>query len=351
MSDPNLCAFDAEGRVLVISDGRQVLVHGGADESPRWKHDLGADLVGLAAAGDAVMALESTGTVRFWAMVAGSPIGVVELGTPATALAAARTKALCAAVVPEGVAVVERGAEPRILPSPGACAVAFTADGARLAIGGQDGEVRILTAAGEAVGTSKLEGAVSSLCWSPAGMWIATTGDRVLRILPEGGPPEPITRAGGMAPDCVTASSEGNMLAVRLTPDIVMALAYPSKETAVQLRYLERKASGVAFGPGRLLGVALVGGDGNIVDIPEKQLRRTDTFPGRTHNRWLVSTLIAPDVVLPPLPSKPAAARPGPAANAPSLDGKAAKSETSPWVWLGLGAALLAVALVLSQCM
>jgi WD40 repeat protein len=350
MPAPNLCAFDASGRVIVISDGRQVLVHGGSDEAPLWKRDLDADLVGLAAAGDAVATLESSGKVSFWAIDGGAPLGVVTvLGSP-TALSAARERARFAAVLPGGVAVVERGGEPRIIALEGASAAAFTDDGARLAVGAASGEVKIVTAAGDPVGTSRLDGAVTSLCWSSAGMWIVTTGDRVLRLAPEGGPPEPITRAGGMAPDCVSASGDGTMLAVRLTPEIVMALAYPSKETVVQLRYIERTVSGVAFGPGRLLGVGLVGGDGNIVDIPAEQLRRTDTFPGRTHNRWLVSTMIKPGL-LPPATGKPIGAAKGTAVAGPRA-GTAlpAKPRSTSAVWLGIAALLVVVAVVLSRC-
>src|SRR5262249_19208389 len=79
-------------------------------------------------------------------------------------------------------------------------------EGDVLALGSGTGEVKIVRASGDPVGTSKLEGCVTSLCWSPAGFWIATSGDRVLRIAPEGGAPEHITRAGGMTPDCASAS-------------------------------------------------------------------------------------------------------------------------------------------------
>ena len=171
-------------------------------------------------------------------------------------------------------------------------------------------------------------------------MWLVTTGDRVLRIGPEGGPAEPVTRAEGMTPDCVSASEDGSMFAVRLTPEIVMALAFPSRETVVQLRYLERKVSGVAFGPDRLLGVGLVGGDGNVVDIPAEQLRRTDTFPGRVHNRWLVSTVIKPGL-LPPASGKrlsasklraPAPSSAPPTGRCSRAVSRGTSDGSSPWV-------------------
>lgn len=344
MTAPNLCAFAASGRVLVVSDGQQVLVHRGTDEAPLWKREVETSLVGLAALRDAVVTLESSGALRFWAVDGGAPLGVVSLNGSPTGLAAARERAVCAAVLPGGVALVERGGEPRLLPLEGATAAAFTDDGMRLALGAASGEVRIVTAAGAPVGASQIDGPVTSLGWSSAGMWLVTTGDRVLRIGPEGGPAEPVTRAEGMTPDCVSASEDGSMFAVRLTPEIVMALAFPSRETVVQLRYLERKVSGVAFGPDRLLGVGLVGGDGNVVDIPAEQLRRTDTFPGRVHNRWLVSTVIKPGL-LPPASGKRLSASKV-RAPAPS----SAPPTSTLGVWLGVAAVLVGAALALSQC-
>ena len=347
MAKPNLCAFDAQGRVLVVFDGREMLVHGGSDEAPLWKRNLDDDPVGVAAAVDAVVSLDASGKLRWWSFAGGEPVGEAHVGGAPLALASARAHSACAVVLPDGVAVIsERGAPPRTLALDGATAAALTHDGARLAMGSRSGAVQIVTTAGEPVGASKLEEAVTSLCWSPAGFWIATSGDRVLRIPADGGEVDSITRAGGMAPSCVSASADGCMFAARLTDDITMALAYPSRETVVQLRYIGRTVGGVAFGPGHLLGVALEGGDGNIVDIPEEQLRRTDTFPGRTHNRWMVSTNIHPGA-LPPGHLGAPRGGPGPG---PSAVAAAPASKSHVGVWIALGGALVVVAIVLSQC-
>src|SRR6202012_156020 len=115
--------------------------------------------------------------------------------------------------------------------------------------------------------------------------WVATSGDRVLRVPATGGEPEHITRARDMEVDCASASTDGGMLAFRLNDTTLMALTYPAREKAVQLIYGDRKVRRLAFGKGPRLGVGLVGGDGNIADIPRGGLFRTDTFPGRTHNR------------------------------------------------------------------
>ncbi|MFT3774641.1 MAG: hypothetical protein QM820_55525 [Minicystis sp.] len=347
MPTPNLCAYDAAGRVLVLCDGRQVLVHGGADEAPLWKRDLDADPVGFGAAGDAVITLDSAGKLAFWHITEGEPLTTIDVTPNPRALGVARQRALCAVVVADGVTLVERGVAPRTLKLGGATAAALNDDGTRLAMGNAAGEVQIVTASGDPVGKSQLDGAVTSLCWSAAGFWIATCGERVLRIEPAGGEFEHITRAGGMAPDCVSASLDGRLFAARLTENLMMALAYPSRETAVQLRYPTRKVTGVAFGPGHRLGVALDLGDGNFVDIPNEQLLRTDTFPGRTHNRWMVATLIKSQGT--PAGATPAAAAGAPA-TAPLTASPATASKSSAGMWLGIIGALIGIAIVLSRC-
>jgi hypothetical protein len=193
----------------------------------------------------------------------------------------------------------------------------------------------------------QLEEPVTSLCFSPAGFWIATGGERVFRVAEDAASVEQITRAGGMTPDCVCASTDGSMFAARLSETVVIALALPSRDTAVQLVYMDRKIAGVAFGPERLLGVGLLAGDGNIVDITEKQLRRTDTFPGRTHNRWMVSTTIKPEV-LPPAPPRAGLRNGSPAAaNESALANPAGLSLAG---WLGILGGLVAFAVALSMC-
>ena len=348
MPTPNLFAYDPIGSVLVIGDDHEVLVHRGADEAPKWRHRIDGDLVGLGAGGDTVITLENKGKLIFWSGADGAVQETIALGKEATSLAVTRNGSKCAVVVPDAILIVCRDTAPVELPASGATAAAWSRDGARLAVGDADGTVRVLSAAGEAVGATRIAEAepVTSLCFSPAGFWIATGGDRVFRVAEDGSGVEQITRAEGMTPDCACASTDGSMLAVRLSDTVVIALAYPSRETAVQLSYMERTIAGVAFGPDRLLGVGLVGGDGNIVDVQEKQLRRTDTFDGRTHNRWLVSTVIKPEV-LPPAPAKS-----GLRAATPDVPERApfAPAGLSILGWMGIIGALVALAVALNMC-
>ncbi len=347
MPAPNLFAYDPTGSVLVVFDGKEVLVHGGTDEAPRWRHHVDGELVGLGAGGDAVITLESQGKLTFWSGADGVVLETIALGEAAQSLAVTRNGAACAVVAHGAVLVVTRGSAPRKLEAPGATAAAWSRDGARLAIGDASGAVRIVSSTGDAVSAAQLEEPVTSLCFSPAGFWIATGGERVFRVAEDGASVEQITRADGMTPDCVCASTDGSMVAMRLRETVVIALALPSRDTAVQLVYTDRKIAGVAFGPERLLGVGLLDGDGNIVDITEKQLRRTDTFPGRTHNRWMVSTTIKPEV-LPPAPARAGLRNGSPAAASESAIANPAGLPLAGW--LGILGALIAFAIALSMC-
>lgn len=341
MPAPNLFAYDPIGTVLVVCDGKEVLVHHGADEAPRWRHNVNGDLVGLGAGGDTVISLEASGKLTFWSGAEGAVLETIALDEAALSLAVTRNGSACAVVVAGAILVVTRGSAPHRIEAPGATAAAWSRDGARIAIGDATGAVRVVAQSGDAVGTSKVDAAVTSLCYSPAGFWIATAGERVHRVAEDGASVEPITRVGGMAPDCVCASTDGSMFAARLSETVVVALALPSRDTAVQLIYMDRAVAGVAFGPDRLLGVGLVGGDGNIIDITEKQVRRTDTFQGRTHNRWMIKTTIKPEV-LPPASPRAAVQRAATASVSPGglpLAG-----------WLGILGALIAFAIALSMC-
>jgi hypothetical protein len=352
-------AYEPSGRVIVVFDGKEVLVHGGGDESPQWRKELEADILGLAAKGDVVVTLEAGGRISWWGAASGEPLGSVTSGEQAFALAAARNAAVFLAVLPGGVEIVEQGKLVRSIPFRGpVTAAAFRDDGDRIAVGSEDGEVAIVTRDGTPVGTSKLDGPVSSLCFCPAGFWIATWGERMVRVEAEGGPPKPITRAGGMAPDWVCTSSDGSLFAMRVKPRMVMAYGYPPGEQVVQLDYFDRQVAGLAFGPGRRLGVGLVGGDGNIADIPAGQLLRTDTFPGRKHNSWMLGMNIDPSAApkaapvpapetRPEPPARPQGRAPRPDSEPPAV---VPASSQFPWVWVGAAiAVLLAIVVAMTR--
>ncbi|NUO53484.1 MAG: hypothetical protein HOV80_31930 [Polyangiaceae bacterium] len=323
MVSRNLLAFDSSGPRLAIADGDDLLVHGGPDETPQWTRKLQAKAVGVGAGGGMVVTLDDSGLLTWWSG-SGEVLGTTPLGDAPLALAGAPDGQACVVLYADRIVLVEHGAAARTLRIPEVTAAAFSADGGRVAIGNAAGLVKIMTFAGEPIGETQLETGVRSLAASPKGTWYATAGERVLKLDAQATSVQRVTRAGGFTPDCLSVSEDGLLFAVRLNDNLVMSLEDPPDETIAQIRYPERKATGVAFGRGHVFHIGLDGGDANYVDIGQKQLRRTETFAGREHVRWLVGvTLNAPKPAPAAAPSKPAAA-PAP---------KAAPAAKGPEAW------------------
>ena len=351
MVSPSLCAFDPSGSSLAVTDGDELLVYGGLEDEPRWARTLPSRIVGLGAGEGSVTTYEARGVLSWWSG-SGEVYASTTVGDDGLALATARDGQACAVVFPDRVVLVERGAASRTVRIPEATAAAFSFDGGRVAVGTASGRLEILTFAGERLGGSMLEAGVRSLASSPRGSWYAASGDRIVRINATGGEPSRVTRATGLTPDCLCVSDDGTLFAVRLDDHTVIALSDPPTQNVVQLVYPSRTATGLAFGAGRVLGVALDGGDANYVDIPNKELRRTDTFSHREHVRWLVQVGIHPEAAPPPgvvAPSTPPprATEPSPLRTpTPSRDPAAISTTNGRRSWLigGLSLALLVVA-------
>ncbi len=357
MVSQNLVAFDSAALTLVLADGDDLHVHGGPEEKPRWVRTAPARLLAVGAGGGLVTTLDARGVLTWWTG-SGEVYSSSTLDDAAFGLATAPDGQACAVLFPDRVVLVERGAASRTLRIEDATAAAFSADGGRVAIGTRTGAVRIVTFAGEPFGEAQVEATVTSLAASPKGSWYLTSGDRVLRLEAQGGEAQRITRAGGYAPDCVAVSTDGSLFAVRLDASITIALSDPPKETVAQLRYPERTITGVAFAPGRVMLVGLDKGDANYADIPREELRRTETFEGRSVNRWMVSVNLDAAAAGPPPTAAPAPSaspaspaplpRPGPAAwrEAPTLPApeKPVSGGAKSWVLGVLSVALLAAA-------
>lgn len=298
MATTNLVAFDRKGAVIVVCDGAEILVHGGDDERPLWRKTLSASIVGLGAAGAEVVALEEGGRLSWFRAMNGEPLGEATFdGARALAMALDGHDGRVGVLVEDAVVIATRGQESRRIAVSGASAVAFSDDGARIAIGSTDGKVRIFAAGEIREGEVELGAPVASICWNAKGLWIASADERVYSVERDGSRAAQMTRAGGMKPDCLTCSADGALLGMRLDAKTVVVLVLPSKDTVATFAYLDREVGGVAFGPAALLGIALVGGDGNIMDLANDAVKRTDTHPGRTHNRWMLRSSIEASLV------------------------------------------------------
>lgn len=354
MAAPNLFAYDSTGTVLAMVDGAEILAHSGADESPLWMQACDDRVVGVGATKSEIVTLDAQGRLVWWEAREGKRLATTELGDPAAALAVARD-GTCAVALPERVVITRRGEAAHVaeLAVATAHALAWSDDGARLAVGTEQGSVKVFEATGgEPVGTADIEETVRSIAWNAAGFWIATAGERVLRIAADGAGSEPITRAGGKSPDLVTCSADGSRFAICLDEITVVVLAYPSRDTVATLGYIERQVVGLAFGPDPWLGVGLDKGDGNKVNLETEAVHRTDTQPGREHHSWLLSAAFDTGKTAEKTPGTGAArdeeSAPSPAPTAPTAPTAEASIKGQTLVWIGL--IVIGLAVAISRC-
>lgn len=347
----NVFAFDPRGAVLVVADGAEVLVHGGDDERPLWRRTQSAAIIGLGAAADMVAVLEEGGRISLFRAMTGEPLESVTEASASSLVMAADGRV--AVVVEGGIAIVTRGQTARRLAVEDASAVAFSKDGSRIAVGTQSGKVSVFDTftLGTPDGTAEVGPSIRSICWNAKGFWIASGDDRIFEVAANAGTATQMTRAGGMKPDCLTCSQDGALLGVRLDEKTVVALVLPSKDTVGSFIYLDREASGVAFGPGPKLGIGLVGGDGNIMDLANDGVLRTDTHPGRTHNRWMLKASIESHLV--PAATKAlgqkSAPRQTPGSAAPVAPARPAESSKAVYVAIGVLVAIGALMMLVAR--
>jgi len=336
-------AYSPTGSSLVLADGAEVLVHAGDDESPRWRRALDEEVAAVGATDDAVVALTASGKLAFWREADGEPIGEVALAAAPGALAVG-PGAVCAVALGEEVTVVGQDGARRALPIAGATALAWSGDGGRIAAGNGEGRVQVLSAEdGAVIGSAELGVPVRSLAWNAGGFWIAAGGEQVFRLDEGGGEYAQMTRAPGMAPDCVACSADGALVALRLGPTRVLALVLPSKDTAATVEYVDREVVGIGFGPAPYLGIGLDRGDANKIDLRTQAVHRTDPHPGRPRTRWLLSVSIDP-TSLPPAHGAPPGAAAG-AEREPPLPATHAAVQRAVAVAL----AIVAVVILLSR--
>lgn len=328
----NLFAFSSDGTLMVLRDGREILVHRGSDDAPLWAHTLESEPVGLGAGPRGVVALESSGRLTWW-NAQGESLHAAELG-PASGFAVTQDGDRVAALLSGRVALVRREQPPESMEASGITAIAWSQGGEHLALGYESGELRIVTLTGETVATGKAKGAIASVCCATNDSWLATSGDGIFCLDVASATFERTVRLEGPV-DCVAISPSGDLVGVRVRDDEVAILTNPRMEPAGMLLYPERKVEGVAFGPQDVVGVALVGGDANVFDARTPSLRRTDPFGHRQLNRWLVmaDSKLTKGTSAPQDPPK----REAPSPEASAGQARAVRNMSFGIVWLLIG--------------
>lgn len=335
----SLFDYDPEGHSLVLADGRELLVHDGGTEAPRWRTELGARLVGVGSNLLSIVSLDEVGRLTLWSHETATEVRSLDLGVPATALVH-DAEGRCGAVHPGGV-VTAVGGDPIEHAVPGATAAAFGADG-QLLVGTADGSLHRFDAEGNPTGSAQVPGAVADVAWNAGGFFLVANGGSVHRV--DGLEVSHVTNAPEGAPVRGVASSpDGSRIALHVGDQQVFVLTYPARETEGHAAYGDRTINGIAFGPGDWFGVGLDGGDGNKFHLRTGATHRTDTHPGRQHNRWvLMSGFGHPEEP----PARQAPAQPAPLPTAATLGPPEPGMPMGMKVFLGVAILLLVVSLV-----
>lgn len=292
MTPSQLFAYAPDGNTIVLAEGNELLVHDGQDESPRFRHTLNAPIFAVFATVKTVIALDESGAVSLFNPAKDEILKTLESGGAPTAFAA-HADGRIAVGLDAAIVLFDGDGSKREINIASASALAFSGDASLLAAGKSDGSIQVISAeSGESVAQTNIGEPVRSIAWNAGNFWIASGGDRVFRIEQDGDQHDQLTRASGMNPDCIVCSPDGSLLGMRLDAATVVVLAYPSKNTAATIQYIERKAYGLAFGPAPYFGIGMDLGDGNKINLSTKAVHRTDTHPGRDHHRWMLSVAI-----------------------------------------------------------
>jgi hypothetical protein len=339
-----MIAYDGSGHTLVLADGAELLVHDGPSEGPRWRRQCAGPLVAVGTTGKEVIAVSRGGEITWFAADREEVHAKASAGELVRA-AAVSPEGHVLVVTPGGVQVFKNGGAAGVqVAVPGASAVAWGPGGKFLVVdeGGKIGEFAADGAPGP---TAQLDGPPVAAAHNARGFWVVATAQKLVRF--QDRQLHHLTNAPDDMPvRAVACAGDGSAIALALGESLMIVLSWPERDTVGQLRYLDRKVEGMAFGPAPWLAVALDGGDGNKLDLQSGGLHRTDTQPGRQHRRWMVQVSVNPSQ----MPTEKVTSRPEPAATpiaekaaySPPTEAEAPKSSA-----LGKVLGLLAIALVI----
>lgn len=292
--------FSRSTAAFACVDGGELLAWDPNLDAPSWRRTTSGRVLALAGGGTILATLVEGGQVAFWNGRDGAPVGSASM--PGGQLLAMAWGSACAVASPDRLYFLGASGQ-RSQALAGATALRFSRDDTQLAIGQPDGRVTILdVASGTVARTAQVEskGAPVTALFerAPGAEWLATAGDSLHAV--ESGGVRRVTGLGGTLIKDVAVSERGTLVAIQAGDDLAVVLAWPSRDTAANLRYPERKITGLTIGSGALW-VGLDLGDGNKLDLGSGDLYRTDPHEGRPLNRWLVATGHHPEIARPAL--------------------------------------------------
>lgn len=283
-----MIAYDPTGTTLVLADGAELLVHDGPSEAPRWRCTGPAPLIAIGATAEAVVAVDGEGAVRWYDPHREVVQASVEVGAAVRAAAVAADGQVLVATA-GGACVVGPGGHGLERAWPGACVVAW-GPGGRSLVGDAEGKLGEFDADGGLVRSVPLGAPAVAATWNVQGFWVVATASKLLRVVE--GTVHHLTNSPDMPVRAVACSGDGAGIGMQLGDALVLVMSWPERDTVGQVRYLDRSATGLAFGPAPWLAIGLDGGDGNKLNLDTGDLNRTDTHPGRTHRRWMAKVSV-----------------------------------------------------------
>jgi len=288
--------------VIVTFDGKELLAYDADTEAPKWRLELARAVAGVIIADptavgpdDAgtpfrsgtlplvVLAFDDEGRGHVIDPIGGRALREVEPAGAPRSIAATEVGGAVAIATANEVVLWSKGDKSTIPVK--AWAVGFSHDGAMLGIGGEDGILRVYSVLEqkELVSIDVKDTSIVDIAHGSDGAWLVLTKRGLVRVRSKDDQSRIEKIPGGQR---LRYDASGKRLAVQLSERQVLVYEWPGLGVLLRVEYTERPVTGMAFGSGDWMGVAMDHGDGNKINVADAKVHRTDTHPGRQHRSW-----------------------------------------------------------------
>jgi hypothetical protein len=288
-------AYDALGQSLVVCDSKEVLVHDGTTLAPLWRHKLNTRVVAVHSDGKHIQALTSDGELITWNALSGVVRASIRLNTQPQAMDANRDGLLAIAGLDR--LLIHNAQDVVFDLNMQADALAWGDNGLLAVAENQSFTILCGTDTNpSAQVVVDLPAKATSVRWNSKGFWLLACGAELISIDTQGHMETLKTTADEEPIVDVAVSPQGDRVALQLNETMATAMRWPTQEPIGQVLYMDRSIKGLAFGPSNWLGIGLVGGDGNKVDLATGTTHRTQAHQGRDKQDWALSVATAASI-------------------------------------------------------
>jgi hypothetical protein len=286
-------AYAPDGSVLVMGDGPELFAFG-ANDGPLWKKFTDGVIVGVGGNSTTVMSVDSDGRLIAWRGVDGEKLDENTVDAPGVRGLAMRPDGTCAVIAKDAVVITTARGGGNTLAVKGACAAAWGPKG-ELAVGAEDGGLCVFDAAGKAIGSTKVSGAVTGLTYRSPAHWLVAAGTKVTLVAADGKSAGASVDAAGPTGD-VACTHDGAIFAVMAGPQQVTIGELATNKRIGTVTY-QRDVSGVGFGQQAWLAVGLDESEANRIDLSTGQICKTEPAHGKAGSKWALTVAVEPQNV------------------------------------------------------